>query len=77
MAGKFNCLDNPISVNISDWLLNNVGFVSAGVKESDKRVKILAYQEADCATEEMQKFASDNNAVILVGISDGGANVID
>ena len=71
-------LDNPITVDINDWLQRNNGIVAVGHKlPNRKKAQIYAYSKCSKPTTEISKLARKNNSIMLVGVSDGDINAID
>ena len=71
-------LPSPITIDIREWIMNNIGMVAVAKKLPDGRRAILyAVKKADSALPQMVKYARDNGAMILVSISEGEVNAID
>ncbi len=70
-------LPAPITINIGEWIISNIGMVAVAKRLSDNTATLYAVEKADTASPQMVKYAKDNNAMILVGISEGEANAID
>ena len=71
-------LPNPITIDIGEWVINNIGKVAVAKRHPDKKkATIYAIEKADSAPPQMVKYAKDNTAMILVGISEGEVNAID
>ena len=70
-------LPNPITINIGEWIINNIGMVAVAKRLSDNTATLYAVEKADSAPPQMVQYAKDNNAMILVGISEGEVNAID
>ena len=79
--GKSNTLTllpSPITIDIRDWIMNNIGMVAVAKKHPDgRKATLYAVKKADAAPPQMVKYARDNNAMILVSISEGEVNAID
>ncbi|MBR3306783.1 MAG: hypothetical protein IKI75_05965 [Lachnospiraceae bacterium] len=75
---EFTMLSAPVIVDIGEWMINNIGMVAVAKRLPDKKKAALyAFERADSATPQMVKYAKDNDAMILVGISEGDVNAID
>ena len=71
-------LSDPITVNIGEWVMKNIGKIAIAKKLPDnQKASIIAIENGDAATPYMIRFANENDAVILIGISDGEENAID
>ena len=71
-------LSTPITVDIAEWIMNNIGMVAIAKRLPDsKKATLYAVKKADSASPQMVKYARDNDAMILVGISEGEMNAID
>lgn len=77
MNTSFSLLNSPITVDIGEWVCNNIGMIAAGKRISDSKVELMAIEKAEFASDQMTKFAKDNHAMILSGISEGEVNAID
>ena len=67
----------PITINIGEWIINNIGMVAAAKRVSSSTATLYAVEKADVASPQMVKYAKDNDAMILVGISEGEIYAID
>ena len=75
--GKISLLQNPTTVEIGEWIINNANKVAAAKRiKNTTKATIYAVEEADFATPYMVKYAKDNDLNILVSIS-GEINTID
>ena len=71
-------LPSPITIDIGEWVINNIGMVAVAKRLPDgKKATLYAVKKADSAPPQMVKYARDNDAMILVGISEGELNAID
>ncbi len=70
-------LATPITIDIGDWVINNIGKVAVAKKHPDNTATIYAVEKGDSAPPQMVKYAKENDAMILVGISEGEVNAID
>ncbi|MCR5468176.1 MAG: hypothetical protein K6F37_04370 [Lachnospiraceae bacterium] len=71
-------LSNPITIDINEWALDNVGMIAvAKIIPGKMKATIIATEKADVASPEAIKFAKENDAMILVGISEGEINAIN
>lgn len=78
MEKQIQLLKPPTIVDIGEWVCRNIGKVAVGQKiPNSSKVKLLAIEKADIASEQMVLYAKENNAMILTSISEGEANAID
>ncbi len=71
-------LPSPITIDIGDWVINNIGMVAVAKRIPDsEKATVYAVEKADSAPPQMVQYAKDNDAMILVGISEGDINAID
>ena len=78
MKNEITFLQQPVTVDVNEWLLNNSGLVAVAEKLEDKtKATIIAFQRSDMATVEMKKLANEKNGIILISTSDGDINAID
>lgn len=72
-------LQNPIIVNINDWLMDNIGLVAVGkrVPDDNSKVKLYAIEHGDAASLEMAEFAKKIDAIILVSVPESDIGAID
>lgn len=77
-SGGLTLLPSPITVDIAEWIMNNIGMVAVAKRLPDnKKATLYAVKKADSAPPQMVKYAKDNNAMILIGVSEGEVNAID
>ena len=78
MENKITVLKTPITVNIQDWMGTNEGTVGVGKRIGNTQdVILIAYQKTDCPTQQIREYAKNNDAMLLISISDGGISAID
>ncbi len=76
--GNITLLQTPVTVDIRDWVIHNIGKVAAAKRhQNTTNATIYAIEESDFATPQMIKYAEENNAMILVSISKGEIGAID
>ena len=76
--GSITLLQTPITVDIGDWVIHNIGKVAAAKRhQNTTKATIYAIEESDSATPQMVKYAKENDAMILVSISEGEIDAID
>ena len=60
-------LDEPVLVDVYEWMENNRGFVGLGEKTSDRcKVELFAYQKHNDATREIAKLAQKTDAFMMI-----------
>lgn len=65
-------IENPMVVDMENWILTNIGKVAAGIPSEDgKNVTIIAIQNADYASMKLKQYAKENKAMILESIAEG------
>ena len=75
---KISLLSSPKTVDIGEWVMNNIGMVAVAKRTSDyKKAIIYVIERTKAASPQMIKYAKDNNAMILVGLSEDDFNAID
>lgn len=78
MEKQIQLLQPPTIVDIGEWVCCNIGKVAAGQRiPNSSKVKLLAIEKADIASEQMILYAKENQAMILTSISEGETNAID
>ncbi len=70
-------LPSPTTIDIGEWVMNNIGMIAVAKRISGNTAILYAVEKADVASTQMVKYAKDNDAMILVGISEGEENAID
>ena len=71
-------LSTPITVDIGEWMMNNIGKGAAAKRDPNTTTAtIYAVENADSASSQMVRYARENNAMILVGLSENEENAID
>ena len=77
-SSKIALLSVPITIDIGEWLMNNIGMVAVAKRiPNSTKATIYAMEKADSAPDYMVKYAKDNDAMILTSISEGEINAID
>ena len=78
MEDEITILKTPVTVNIQDWMGSNADTVGVGKRIGKTQdIELLAYQKTDCPSKQIREYAKSNNAILLIGISNGGINAID
>ena len=76
-TGTLTLLSSPFTTDIGEWIINNIGKVAVAKREPNNQATIYAIENAEAATPQMVKYAKENDAMILVSISEGDINAID
>ena len=75
---NLSVIPDPITVDIGKWIMENAGKVAVAKKLPDRqKALIIAIENGDAATPYMVRYAKENDAITLIGISEDEKNAID
>lgn len=75
---NLSIIPDLITVDIGKWIMENAGKVAiAKILPDRQKALIIAIENGDVATPYMVKYAKENDAIKLIGISECEKNAID